>query len=386
MQFMSGAMGWADNIILAMAPLGIITAIVGAIRVGGPTWLKAVIGRARENLAVAEAELMSSTSQEVCELWNGQEIVRCMGSPSVTEFICLLPKNTSKRGPKVVVQTSQKALKDQNDHLKQIEKSLASPCQNIIVTRNHSLDAPNIYVNAHQQTSREELRVVAAFGTILQLGVLLYSGFATYHPTLKFQKDDSPIESYAYPCTAVGTLILVFGMILCAHVVDNSTTEERYQPKPEVDMKVRMVWLQQTKIVSDQVFGSFAIYATNDQPFITTSRRTQKVKGGRPHPATGDGKHSTSDDSNSVSATAGEAASLTLQVKTVLGTITALTGFILQFVGLRGLHWSASIAQLGAVLVMLGLKAWVRRGLATPPKAISLLPGYELDCKTWDGN
>ncbi|KAK1962540.1 hypothetical protein LY78DRAFT_563287, partial [Colletotrichum sublineola] len=89
MQFMSGAMGWADTIILAMAPLGIITAIVGAIRVGGPTWLKAVIGRARENLAVAEAELMSSTSQEVCELWNGQEIVRCMGSPSVTEFICL---------------------------------------------------------------------------------------------------------------------------------------------------------------------------------------------------------------------------------------------------------------------------------------------------------
>ncbi|KDN62943.1 hypothetical protein CSUB01_08487 [Colletotrichum sublineola] len=399
MQFMSGAMGWADTIILAMAPLGIITAIVGAIRVGGPTWLKAVIGRARENLAVAEAELMSSTSQEVCELWNGQEIVRCMGSPSVTEFICLLPKNTSKGAPEVVVQTSQKALKDQNDHLEQIdlnikngiyrrrdsrenqdpEKSLASPCQNIIVTRNHSLDAPNIYVNAHQQTSREKLRVVAAFGTILQLCVLLYSRFATYHPTLKFQKDGSPIESYAYPCTAVGTLILVLGMILCAHVVDNSTTEERYQPKPEIDMKVRMVWLQQTKIVSDQVFGSFVIYATNDQPFITTSRRTQKVRGGRPHPATRDGKHSTSDDSNNVSATAGEAASLTLQVKTVLGMMTALTGFVLQFVGLRGLHWSASVAQLGAVLVMLGLKAWVRRGLATPPKAISLPPGYELD-------
>ncbi|CAI0649871.1 unnamed protein product, partial [Colletotrichum noveboracense] len=64
MQFISGSMCWADNIILAMAPLGIITAIIGAIRVGGPSWLKAVIGRARENLAVAEAELMSSTSQE----------------------------------------------------------------------------------------------------------------------------------------------------------------------------------------------------------------------------------------------------------------------------------------------------------------------------------
>jgi CYTH domain-containing protein len=88
MQFMSQSMGWADDIILAMAPLGIVTAIVAAIRVGGPSWLRAVIGRARENLAVSEAELMSSTSKEVCEVWNGQEVVRCMGLAPVVEFIC----------------------------------------------------------------------------------------------------------------------------------------------------------------------------------------------------------------------------------------------------------------------------------------------------------
>jgi hypothetical protein len=90
MQFMSQSMGWTDNIILAMAPIGIITAIVASIRVGGPPWLKAVIGRARENLAVSEVELMSSTSKEVCEVWNGQEVVRCMGLAPVVEFICLL--------------------------------------------------------------------------------------------------------------------------------------------------------------------------------------------------------------------------------------------------------------------------------------------------------
>lgn len=93
-QFMSQSMGWADNILFAMAPLGIITAIVGAIRVSGPVWLKAVIGRARENNAAAEVELMSSTSHDVCELWNGQSIVRMMGSPSILEVIYLhdLPK------------------------------------------------------------------------------------------------------------------------------------------------------------------------------------------------------------------------------------------------------------------------------------------------------
>lgn len=36
-------------------------------------------------------ELMSSTSQETCELWNGRDVVRCQGKAPVTEFICLAP-------------------------------------------------------------------------------------------------------------------------------------------------------------------------------------------------------------------------------------------------------------------------------------------------------
>lgn len=38
---------------------------------------------------------MSSTSCEVCELWNGQMIVRIFGSPDICELI-MLPKSTSK--------------------------------------------------------------------------------------------------------------------------------------------------------------------------------------------------------------------------------------------------------------------------------------------------
>lgn len=60
---------------------------MGAIRVGGPTWLKALIGRARETFATAEMEQMSSTSDEVCELWNGRTIVRVMGTPRIFELL-----------------------------------------------------------------------------------------------------------------------------------------------------------------------------------------------------------------------------------------------------------------------------------------------------------
>lgn len=106
-------MGWADHVIFAMAPLGIITAIVGAIRVSGPRWLKAIVGRARENRAIAEVEMMSSTSDEVCELYNGQQVVRIMGSPKVKELIRIVPdpKDPPPSEYKIDLYTLEKAKK-----------------------------------------------------------------------------------------------------------------------------------------------------------------------------------------------------------------------------------------------------------------------------------
>ena len=93
---MSQSLGWADNFILAMAPLGILTIIVAAIRVGGPSWLKGVIGRARESLADAESELMSSTSDEVREFWDGQQIVKMKAKEMICEFVILVPEERGK--------------------------------------------------------------------------------------------------------------------------------------------------------------------------------------------------------------------------------------------------------------------------------------------------
>jgi len=44
-QFLSLSLGWADNIMVAMGPLGILTIVVSAIRVSSLKWLKALIGR-----------------------------------------------------------------------------------------------------------------------------------------------------------------------------------------------------------------------------------------------------------------------------------------------------------------------------------------------------
>jgi hypothetical protein len=49
-QFLSTAMSWADDILLGIAPIGIMTTITCAIRIGGNRFLRAFIGRQEDSI------------------------------------------------------------------------------------------------------------------------------------------------------------------------------------------------------------------------------------------------------------------------------------------------------------------------------------------------
>ena len=70
-----------------MLPLGILTAVVSAIRVCGSPSLRAFVGRAQEGPGSAELELLSCTSSSTCELWNEGGIARVFGRPQVLEVV-----------------------------------------------------------------------------------------------------------------------------------------------------------------------------------------------------------------------------------------------------------------------------------------------------------
>ncbi|KAM5345163.1 hypothetical protein ACJ41O_011025 [Fusarium nematophilum] len=217
-QFLSQSTGLADCIVLAMAPVGVVTIIVSAVRVGGPTWLKAIIGRARENISTAEIELMSSTSRETCELWNGRNVVRCQGSGQIWQFICLFPGSWNDGdvncpNPEVEVKTLRDAL----------------------------------------DSGRAGVYVAAVVGMVLQIAVLLYPWLITRHSRYKdtFTKDDEPVDPPALLFFTFGTLGLVVGMFLCARIVDRSTEETHYEASN--GDKLRIVWLQKNNTVNDQV-------------------------------------------------------------------------------------------------------------------------------------
>ncbi|KAM0433476.1 hypothetical protein ACHAPT_004356 [Fusarium lateritium] len=387
MQFMSLALGWEDCVVLAMAPLGIITILVSAIRVGGPAWLKAIIGRARENVSAAEMELMSSTSKEVCELYNGQTIVRCPGSSPVWEFIYLIPITSRKQDSdgrldirvvtleeacqedrkllhKLDIFTSSSSPKSSDISVEQgvelgtftehAENSDQSPNEAIYVVRNMSPDAPNIILNLQDNNSnRKELQASAVIGVTLQLCVLVFFGIITYHPAVKnsFRKDDRHVEDYAFPLAAGGTLVLVLGIFLCGTVVESSTRETHYKRNDKYEMRV--VWIQQKQTVGDRVFEPFATFPGSPRDMVSMSHRC-------------DASHAQ-----------------TLGPLTVVGIFIGLTGFFIQFIGLRAMNSAATLAQLGAIGIMTAIRAWVRRGLARPPQEEKLTSGFELDTLAW---
>lgn len=215
-------------------------------------------------------------------------------------------------------------------------------------------DAPNIILNLQNHSgNRKELPVYAMLGTILQLGVLAFFGIITYQPTIrnKFPKDDKRVDGYAFPLAISGTLVLVLGVFLCGTVIESSTRETRYRKNENYEL--RIVWIQQKQTVGDQQFESFATFPDAPRDVIAMSRRCDKSEA-RP-----------------------------LELLTIFGICIGLAGFIIQFIGLRGMNSAATLAQLGVVGIMTAIRAWVRRGLAIPPRQEKLTSGFELDILAW---
>jgi ankyrin repeat protein len=256
------------------------------------------------------------------------------------------------------------------------ERNIGVDCEAppVVVVRN-TQNAPNIILNCHNQFARRELYLVAAFGIALQLGVLVYSGFATYYPKLLFILNGDRVAKYDYPCTAAGTLVLVIGMLICSNIVEDSTSEERYCPAD--GREARLVWLQKSEIVNDESLGPHAIFPRKAQALITTSQRNKDLEEPKSETESSCSSQDSKVRSNSWQRLLYSWKSR--EAQTVIGAFLGICGFTVQFIGLRTMHWSASVAQLGAVVVMTILRAWVRRDLADPPKAQPLCPGHELD-------
>ncbi|KAF7887844.1 uncharacterized protein EAF01_010998 [Botrytis porri] len=210
-QLLRESFTWLDHIIFAMAPLT-STAITGAIRVGGPPQMKALIGRARENRVSAELDFMSSTPHEVSEPWNGYGIVRTIGKSEVKRILflegCGPPKKfglftltDAEKENLVTKQAYSDPLIDTLNELwrkkteaKEENKFIKSPDNDSRSNvsrgtnsgkghfKNDGLNrAPIISLNIHPKQNSIELFVASLLGIILQMGVFIFPAFIAYN-------------------------------------------------------------------------------------------------------------------------------------------------------------------------------------------------------------
>jgi hypothetical protein len=249
--------------------------------------------------------------------------------------------------------------------------------------------APNILVNLYGLYGKNnivELALLAFFGILLQLGVLIFSGFTAYSPYL-IEKLEGPMASVGFPLQAVGTFFLSLSMMLCSFVVVNATTEKRWGAKEngaenknssncrpgltEGDKPFRIVWLQKKGVASDQTFGSFLLMAKGPRAEIFTSRRPNWANAGNENIEVSHRKRA----KHLVESWYGEH----LATFTVAGVVFGILGFIAQFEGFRLSNWSSAIAQLAATFLMTILRALVRRGLNEKPAYKQLHENHEMD-------
>jgi hypothetical protein len=231
--------------------------------------------RARESRANAEKEILSSTSEDVCELWSGREIVRELGNPEGMKDIILLRETNGL--------LSHSSISTSSTFVGTLIFDINGAIAEYILQRPESLTkeeisdisngAPNIALNVRNSTvSKRELLAWTVFGTILQISALAFPAVSTYY--MDFKKGGSNIAAYGYPCFATGTIAIIVGVILCGRVIEGSTTEHDFEAR--LSKKVQFMRLQKACTVSDQHFSSYAIFNSPDDVILRTSRLNNK--------------------------------------------------------------------------------------------------------------
>ncbi|KAF3132412.1 hypothetical protein TWF594_009541 [Orbilia oligospora] len=281
--FLSESLSTWDNIIFAMAPLGILTAVVSVIRVCGNSSLRAFIGRAQESPGT-EVELLSSVSETTSELWHNGGVARVFGTPQILEVVRLTGTSRELHYTGVGCTAGIYSLRESaKEPISAWRTESDSPLKDIEY-------CPNISLNFGMRRLSERYTYGATvLGIVLQAGVLIFAGLTVYKYPSQFLvgSDGKPVESDSsnYIVSATANKLLAFNQFN------------------------KLLWVA----VSTTVFG-----------------------------------------------------------------------FIVQFVGLRAIHASVIMAQLGATILMAIVRAGLRAQRAGGDKNLvrwpsSYIKGHELD-------
>lgn len=362
-QYLSESTSFLDYFIFAMAPIGILTAIVSAIRVCGHSSLRAFIGRSQEGEGTVEAELCTSTSRDVCELFNRGGITRVLGKPNILELIYLpeiqslkLVRDYLDKAENTEPPHSWWQREDDSFHLFGKPRGQR---ESVIFAPN-----PNLSLNVGIVKRADWiLGAIAATGFVLQAGILALAGTGVWILGWNLNgADSSASRDYAPVMFIAGTVLMCVGMWSCAALIGQTTHEVRFRrmENPQDDATKpakppRLLWLQPgPQVIGDQSFDPFAYFENTSNKPLQTWTSSRKDFDER------------------------------FETYTSLAVFAVLVGYISQFIGLRGMKAWVSLAQLGITIIMSVLRGCLRMQrlgrndnlLLSMPDLVS---GHELD-------
>jgi ankyrin repeat protein len=392
-QFLSQSLGLAGSVLFAMAPLGIITGVVSAIRLSGYTWLRAIVGRAAETRGAAGLELTPATSGDICELWDGNSVVRILGTPTIltvvhvrpdldlttqsddtwnySELSSLINGNSAVEtdyGESMVVDFEEARKRDwftSRSHLfmrqktAQTRANLWDQTEDAIPPRTEELQAipipippipPNIALNIRRRPSPRLIQIAACIVTTLQGLVLVVGGLLTFKKSINKEERRN---TYGFALLVTGTFLVCSGLFLSASTVDRSSKKEYWKAIADKygNPVVRLTWLQKTQIVNDQSFPAFAIRPNQPELLISYAEENFAHIHHR---------------------------------RALYGVVFSLTGFIIQFVGFRSVHWLVSISQLVAMLCATLIRVFIQLPFSKPSHCQKLIMNFELEWMAFD--
>ncbi|KAI9689743.1 MAG: hypothetical protein M1822_009625 [Bathelium mastoideum] len=377
-QYLSEATSFLDYFIFALAPIGILTALVSVIRVCGDSSLRAFVGRAQEGDGDVERELCTSTGRDVCEVFNKNGVTRVLGQPKILEIIQLYEDS----GPNYRDMMDDKEGKRRDhddmgiylfhDYLQRLprdgewkyqrprqlrwlkraklhsEEDASLNISSALSESNKPLFAanPNLSLNVGIEKLHDGLfYAVAALGLVLQVGVIVMAGLVSWQYGWTSVNDNGStnntrpnsisvmISHNSSPLTFIcGSVLMGVGVFLCAALIGQSTREYTYLRKYTPGQTVpstRLFWLQPgNQVIGDQTFDAFAyIEAEKYLTHYVSSRKDLSKR---------------------------------YELYTWITIIVTLGGYVAQFIGLRGMSAYISIAQLGASLLMSFLRGCLR--------------------------
>ncbi|KAL2158708.1 hypothetical protein VTH06DRAFT_4190 [Thermothelomyces fergusii] len=376
-QYLSESTSFLDYFIFAMGPIGIITAVISTIRLCGHSSLRAFIGRSQEGDGVIEAELCTSTSRDVCELFTRGGITRVLGRPSILELVYhpRLRRDDDTAGLFLFRHYLETRVSAESRASQESGVAPAGPCEWREVQRwrwpwhrrgprtaerprtaPSFAPYPNLSLNVGiVKRPRWVFLAVAAVGFVLQAGVLVMAGTGVWILGWNLQQAGSASRLYAPVMYIVGTILMCGGMWSCAALIGQSTHELYFERISRSRVpETRLLWLQPgPQVIGDQSFDPFAYVEKTDDPvrIWTSSRKDIEPR---------------------------------FESYTYAAVLAVVVGYIMQFIGLRGMNAWVSLAQLAITVVMSLLRGFLRmqrmsrkgNKLADKPDTVA---GHELD-------